>query len=446
MTNAPNAQLPGRMQVERSAHPLRIAIVYSRLPFPMLRGDQLTVAHLIGFLSERGHTVDLVTLDTDGELGEVQREWLESRCRDVAILAQRTGAKAIGALTSLLSRRPLQLGLFRNRRLETLVDVRLKGGEYDIVYVYYLRSAPALRVPFAPHEAREFAGRRTAAFLAMQLSQTLNMRRIFENQRAGLRKLVYGLEWRLLRRAEAHVWQRFTHTLLIGEKDVEAVRRACADEGQPPISNWKYAAHGTDLSKFSVANSADTVPGRIVFSGSMLYEPNCQAALWFVAHCWKAVRAAEPEATLFIVGRDPVREIRELHGRHGITVTGTVDDVGAYIRAAQVCVNPVLAAGGMQNKLIEYLASGVPTVATPVANEGIRAPDGEALLIRDGAEAFVAGILEILRSPETAARLASAGRRFVEEHWTWEAHFLRLERDFHQALGHDVDAGTEPAR
>ena len=140
-----------------------------------------------------------------------------------------------------------------------------------------------------------------------------------------------------------------------------------------------------------------------------------------------------------------MREIRELDGRDNITVTGTVDDVGAYIRAAQVCVNPVLAAGGMQNKLIEYLASGVPTVATAVANEGIGAPDGEALLVRDTSDAFVAGILEILGSPETGTRLARAGRRFVEEHWTWEAHFLKLERDFHDALGHPGEKAAEEA-
>ena len=76
----------------------------------------------------------------------------------------------------------------------------------------------------------------------------------------------------------------------------------------------------------------------------------------------------------------------------------------------------------------------MPVVATSVANEGIGAPEGEALLIRDGARPFVAGVLEILRSPALGARLARAGRRFVEAHWTWEAHFLRLERDFERTL------------
>ena len=277
------------------------------------------------------------------------------------------------------------------------------------------------------------------------------MGRIYRNQRPGPMKLVYGLEWRLLRRLEARLWRRFSHTLLIGPKDVEAITRACEAEGQPPIEHWRYAAHGTDVGRFRVAAPEERVPGRIVFSGSMLYEPNCQAAVWFVERCWPAIRRAVPGATLYLVGRDPVRELRELDGRDGITVTGTVDDIGAYNRSAEVCINPVRAAGGMQNKLIEYLASGVPVVATSVANEGILAPDGEALLVRDDPEGFVGAVLEILGDPALAARLAAAGRRFVEEHWTWEAHFLRLEGDFRAAVERtapgrreaDTDVGTD---
>jgi len=443
----PDTQLPARMRVERSARRLRIAVVYSRLPFPMHRGDQLTVAHLIAFLSERGHEADLITLDMGGELDRRQWAWLGERCRDVTVFPQPRWRQALGVLSSLITLRPLQVGLFSNARLDRLLDTRLRRGDYDIVYVYYLRSAYALRARFEPGSTRTFSGTPVAAFLAMQLSQTLNTRRIFENQRPGPTKLAYGLEWRLLRRAEARLWRRFTHTLLIGEKDVEAVRRACEDERQPVISNWKYGAHGTDLSRFRVAAPAETVADRIVFSGSMFYEPNCQAALWFVRSCWAAIREAVPNATLYFVGRDPVREIRALHGSDGITVTGTVADVGEYIRSARVCINPMLAAGGMQNKLIEYLASGVPVVATSVANEGIRAPDGEALLIRDGAEPFVAGVLDVLRSPELAGALGRAGRHFVEQHWTWEAHFLRLEANFLGALeAEPVASANAPSR
>jgi hypothetical protein len=45
--------LPKVMRVEPAPRPFSIAIAYSRLPLPMTRADQMTVAHLISFLAAR---------------------------------------------------------------------------------------------------------------------------------------------------------------------------------------------------------------------------------------------------------------------------------------------------------------------------------------------------------------------------------------------------------
>ena len=55
--------LPKVMRVEPAPRKFAIAIAYSRLPLPMTRADQMTVAHLISFLSARGHSVDFYALD-----------------------------------------------------------------------------------------------------------------------------------------------------------------------------------------------------------------------------------------------------------------------------------------------------------------------------------------------------------------------------------------------
>jgi glycosyltransferase involved in cell wall biosynthesis len=155
------------------------------------------------------------------------------------------------------------------------------------------------------------------------------------------------------------------------------------------------------------------------------------------------VRARIPDATFIVQGRDPSAKIVELNGRDGIAVTGTVPDVGVLIRSAQVCVNPMLAAGGMQNKLIEYMACAKAVVATSVANEGIGAPD-TALVIADDAQSFASAVIRLLENPEEAARLGSAARRYVLSEWTWEKHFLDLEEAFYSALEESTAATDRP--
>lgn len=421
------------MSCGRADQSLRIAFLYSRLPFPMMRGDQLTVSHLLSYLYERGHKVDFFSLKLDGDLNDEQTEWLSKACQSVHLYQHTLLDKLRGVLSGLARGLPLQVGLFDNPALKRDVKARFNAGQYDVVYTYYVRSAPASPGEFTPFAVQEVNGRRVVSFLAMQLSQVLNVERIFRSEALSIKTAVYWFEWLLFKRFEARIWKKYTRSVLIGPKDVEAVKAVCREQKQPEISNWIYGAHGTDVERLSSASPSEIVAGRVVFSGSMLYQPNIQAVLWFVRNCWPQIREQIPEATFYVQGRDPVPEILSLHGRDGIVVTGTVPDVGAIIRSAAVCINPMHAAGGMQNKLVEYMASGKAVVATTVANEGIQAPS-DRLVIADSPSGFTLAVVDLLRHPERALELGVAARKFVVQHWTWEAHFLKLEQAFLSAL------------
>jgi glycosyltransferase involved in cell wall biosynthesis len=425
--------LPRKMRCEKAPIGLRIAVVYNRSPFPMMRGDQLTIAHLLSYLKERGHSVDFYTLQVGGGMTREQDRWLSQTCQTVRIYRHGWWQKTTGLVAGLSRLLPLQVGLFINRAMRDDLDLATERGDYDVVYVYYLRSAP--NVPKSLHAVGTTIkrGRPVVSFLAMQLSQTLNVERLFRSERNWLRRPAYWLEWKLLKRYEARVWKDFTRALLIGPSDVAAIKAVCRAEGQPEIDNWLYAPHGVDTDKYQLAPPEEVVPNRVVFSGSMGYRPNILAALWFIEKCWPTIRAQLGDSELVIQGRDPSADIRRHNGRNGITVTGTVPDVGPYIRSAAVCLDPVLAAGGMQNKLLEYMASGKAVVATSIANEGIVAPAG-TLVVADAPEAFAEAVVALLKSPQQAMQLGKAAREYVVQNWTWEAHFHKLESDMYAAL------------
>lgn len=403
----------------------------------MMRGDQMTVAHLISFLAARGHVVDLYTLAVDGELDVDQERWLKRSCRALHIYPQPRRSKAAGLVLGSLSLLPFQVSIFRNTAMNRDLEQAISSDEYDIVYCYYPRTSSAVPrwVKYDP---------RTVSFLALQLSQTLNTKRMARYEPGRFKRLVYRVETQLMGRFESRVWQDFNRVVLIGPADVEAVKQQCRNRGKSEIDNWVYGAHGTDTDKYVPAVPNEIVPGRVIFSGSMLYPPNIQAVLWFVKHVWPLVRAQVPEATFVVQGRDPSPKILELDGHDGIWVTGTVPDVGVLIRSAQVCVNPMLAAGGMQNKLIEYMACNKAVVASAVANEGVRAPQ-EALVIAHNPKSFASEVVRLLLDRDEAERLGSAARSYVLSEWTWEKHFLDLESEFHIALDEKQDKRAHSA-
>ena len=438
LVDVPAGALPGPMNVERSARPLKIAIVYSRLPLPMERADQMTIAHLIAFLAGRGHAVDLWTLDNGEAITAAQRAWLERHCRRVEAFEHGLPRRLWGIGTGLLTGLPLQSGWFANPRQQAAVREASANGDYDVVYAYGIRSAEAVRGVAAN-------GGRPVTYLAMQTSQALNTSRIFRHSARLRDKLIYGVEALLTRRYEAHVWADFARVVLIGPQDVRSIEGLCSAAGRAPIDNYIYGPHGVDIARFAPDDAVAADPATVVFCGSLRTNTNIDAITWFASQVWPLVIRARPDARLLIVGRSPSAGVRRLGRGRGVEVVADVPDVVPYLSRAAVCVNPVRACAGQQNKLLEYLAMGKAIVATSFANEGVGARDGRELLVADQPRSFADQLLMLLDDPRRRVELGAAARAFVAAHWSWEALYLKLERSFYDALdGRPLHLHQEP--
>ena len=77
-------------------------------------------------------------------------------------------------------------------------------------------------------------------------------------------------------------------------------------------------------------------------------------------------------------------------------------------------------ARGIQNKVLEAMAMGLPVVGTTSATQGVGANDGRDYLVRDEAYDQVDAICELLRDAERARELGRAARKYVEDHYDWE--------------------------
>ncbi len=178
-------------------------------------------------------------------------------------------------------------------------------------------------------------------------------------------------------------------------------------------------------------------PNTIVFTGVMSYPPNHDAALFLIRQILPRVRQHVPEAELLVVGRNPLPElVAAVAGRNWVTLTGEPRDMRDYFELATVCCAPVRFASGMQFKVLEAMAMEVPVVTTPPAADGLQI-DGAVppLVVGRSAMELAAGIVDLLRRPQERARLAAAGRQYVEEHFVWEHSVAKLEQLCRAASG-----------
>jgi glycosyltransferase involved in cell wall biosynthesis len=168
----------------------------------------------------------------------------------------------------------------------------------------------------------------------------------------------------------------------------------------------------------------------LVFTGVMSYPPNADAARYLIAELLPLIRQSIPGIKTLIVGRDPAPDLIEL-AKHepNITLTGYVDDVRPYLERATVFVAPVRYASGVQNKILEALAMGVPVVTTSVVVAGVKVQGAGRVPVveADTTNQFVKRTVALLRDQEERRRLALEGRRYVERHFDFGRSAAKLE-------------------
>jgi glycosyltransferase involved in cell wall biosynthesis len=160
----------------------------------------------------------------------------------------------------------------------------------------------------------------------------------------------------------------------------------------------------------------------------MSYPPNVRAARWFADECFPLVQQAVPDAMFVIAGAAPARELRELVERPAIVVTGFVQSMPETLNRAAVAVAPMRSGAGIQNKILEAMACGLPLVTTTLGLGGISAARGRDLLVADSAREFADAVVLVLRDPERAHKLGENARARVLAEYSWEHTADAIER------------------
>ena len=172
----------------------------------------------------------------------------------------------------------------------------------------------------------------------------------------------------------------------------------------------------------SVSPHTGSHPARVLMVGKFGYEPNAEAADFFIRDVLPSLRAAAPGTRFRMVGQCPAPAAARWCAVDGVEVAGFVDDLAAEYAQASVVVAPVFSGGGTQIKVLEALAHGCGTVVSGFAAAGF-APnlrDDEHMLIARDPDAWVARCLQLIHSPAQADRLGRAGREAVLQRYSFD--------------------------
>ncbi|MFV1987401.1 MAG: glycosyltransferase family 4 protein [Gemmatimonadota bacterium] len=159
----------------------------------------------------------------------------------------------------------------------------------------------------------------------------------------------------------------------------------------------------------------------------------------------RKVLEEEPGTVFVLVGGTPARvaQLRKLLASRGVLESfrivprQTQETARAYVELADVTVSPRAFGDNLPIKILDYMASGKPIVATAIPGHTTTLRESMAVLAEPSAEGLAAGILGLLREPGRARELGGAARDYADAHFGWQA-FVDSTREY----GREVSGET----
>lgn len=411
---------------------MNILFLAHRIPYPPDKGDKIRSFNEIVYLSQNHNIYLATTLDCESDRMHVPK--LEEYCKEVYALSFN---RRIKLLKGLFLQKPFSISGFYDRSIQDYVNRTLKDKDIDVVICFC--SSMAEYIFSAPGYLENGLEGKTLIMDFVDLDSDKWL------QYARYAKLplsfIYRIENKRLFKYETKINHAVHQSVFVSNREVKAL-----EEIYPGASNLQVIPNGVDYNYFSppparvVDGNGKSFP-RLVFTGVMDYFANEDGVKWFCDQIFPIIKAEFPLAEFYIVGNRPTNLVWSLSEIDGVTVTGYVDDIREYYWLADLCVIPLRIARGLQNKVIEAMATGNAVVATSNASDGIVCHDNYDIAIADGADSFAEKVIHLLKDEHSRSEM---GRRAVENirlNYSWEGN---LEK-FDELLNADIDISLPKA-
>lgn len=390
-----------------------ILFIAHRIPYPPDRGDKIRSYHLMKKLAEMAPLHVAAFADDDRDLGFVRAigSWATSQK-----IVRRSAGKVGAALRSFVKGEPLSVSLFEDKALHLYVKSVLQA--HNISHIFVFSGQMAHYVP------ADFQGRVIMDFVDVDSEKFADYAR--DPRTSLVMQQVYRREGKMLAAWEANMARRADISLFVSDAEAALFRTrtglgsdtVCALENG--IDLVAYDPSSTQIPSLNDTRIDRAAP-LIIFTGQMDYRPNIDAVSHFAREVMPLILREREDAQFAIVGRAPTAEVTALADLPGVIVTGAVDIVQSWLKAANVVVAPLLLARGIQNKVLEAMAMAKPVVASSAAAEGIDAEHDCDFIVADAPIEQARAVLALIGNSMKASSLGSAARMRMVERYSWDA-------------------------
>jgi polysaccharide biosynthesis protein PslH len=392
---------------------LNVAVLDEELPFPLTSGKRIRTFNLLARLADRHRVTILCHRNPDRDESAAADAAFRERGIETVVVDRavppKSGPGFYARLAgNLLSPLPYSVATHTSPALATAAREFAADNAVDVWHGEWTPYAQVLRDAFGP-ELDELRW----TVMAHNV-ESLIWRRYAEAEANPVKRWYVRRQWRKFERFERWAYSAATAPVAVSRDDADLMRDRFG------VGRVEVVENGVDIDYFRPQRDVDRDPAKLLFLGSLDWRPNLDAAALLLDDIFPKVRAADPNASLALVGRRPPEWLKaRAAATPGARVFADVPDVRPFLATCGMLIVPLRIGGGSRLKILEALATETPVVSTRVGAEGLQLAPGRDLVVTETPGEMTAAILAAIRDPDELRDTAERGRLRVQARYSW---------------------------
>ncbi len=383
---------------------MKIAVVTSRFPYPLEKGDKLRLYFQIKFLSQY-HEIILLSL-AESPISDSSLKHIQGFCKTVHVFPLQKNKVTFNALKAFLLKTPLEVGYFFDKKIKSQIQKIIHIEKPDHIFCQLIRMSEYVR---------ELPYPKTLDYMD---AFSLGMYRRAENS-SWLARYFLKKDAQRIATYEAEVFDDFNQHTIISLQD----RNHLSFLKKEKIH---VLPNGVDIDFFKPHPEVNQKYD-LAFIGNMGYYPNVQAAIFLGKKILPKLLLKNNQLQLLIAGARPDAAVKNLANKN-ITISGWVEDIRMAYASAKIFIAPIFHGRGQQNKILEAMAMGIPCITSDQVNKAIGAIPNKSILIANDVESCQEQISLLLENDGFREQLSKNGLDFIQKNFSWEKYGKQLER------------------
>ncbi len=374
-----------------------IAVVLSRFPYPLEKGDKLRAYYQLLDLC-KVFDVHLICT-TEKEIRPEDLEKIAALCKAVHIFKLKKINLFLNLCWALFDSKPFQVRYFHQKWIQRKIDQILKDIKPTHIYCQLIRASEYVKNYHACLKTIDYMD---------ALSKGMERR---TEQVWGIKKWIFSTEYKRLAKYERSIFDYFENHTIISKQDRNYIMH-------PQREQITLVPNGVDnqfFETFAIERNFD-----LVFTGNMGYPPNIDAALFIEKEIIPELKALNLSLKCLISGANPHPSLTAI-SKENFKVNGWVEDIRESYLSAKIFIAPMMIGTGLQNKLLEAMAMGLPCITSALANNALLAESEKEILIANDAKTFAVQINRLIKDPVLYKKISEAGQKFVKENYQWSS-------------------------